>query len=78
MVPHPSSMIYEKVVIFDSTLSSQKVVPHPSSSYKAESAYICKPNLCLEGLVFHFKCFAAMWTIKFFVNRITQIRKVNL
>ena len=35
MVPHPSGMIYEKVIIFDSTLSSRKVVPHPSSmNYK--------------------------------------------
>ena len=29
MVPHPSSMIYKKVVFFDSTSSSRKAVPHP-------------------------------------------------
>ena len=41
MVPHPSGMIYEKVGIFDSTLSSRKVVPHPSSSCNVEPTYIC-------------------------------------
>ena len=34
-------MIYKKVGIFDSTLSSRNVVPHPSSSCNVESTYIC-------------------------------------